>query len=266
MIKLPNVRLPSVANARLQVWQSQVDAAGDYAAQVLAAKDRFTRYANSAAFDEVRRALARLCHGPRRCCYCEDSVADEIEHIKPKDLYPELVFVWLNYLYACGRCNGGKRHSFAIFSAAGEVVNITRPRQALAVAPPPGLAVLIDPRGEDALQYLQLDLRATFKFVPLAAQGSREFQRAEYTINVLKLNDRDELLRARRRAYENYRARLHEYLEQRRQGASTTRLRRFKSGLQREGHPTVWAEMKRQQARLPELKQLFAAVPEALGW
>ena len=55
-------------------------------------------------------ALSAMCHGPRRCMYCEDSAADEVEHFRPTDLYPEFVFAWMNYLYACGPCNVRKKN------------------------------------------------------------------------------------------------------------------------------------------------------------
>ena len=50
--------------------------------------------------------------GARRCGYCEDSDGDEIEHIKPRDLYPEKTFAWENYLLACGQCNRSKSSRF----------------------------------------------------------------------------------------------------------------------------------------------------------
>ena len=67
-------------------------------------------------FRKVRESLTRMCSGAQRCVYCEDSVGDEVEHIEPKDLYPCLVFLWTNYVYACGRCNGGKSNKFAVVS------------------------------------------------------------------------------------------------------------------------------------------------------
>ena len=33
-----------------------------------------------------------MCAGAKRCMYCEDSAADEVEHHLPKNLYPEFVF------------------------------------------------------------------------------------------------------------------------------------------------------------------------------
>ena len=47
--------------------------------------------------------------------YCEDSVGDEVEHHRPKNLYPDHTFLWDNYLYACGPCNGPKNNRFAVF-------------------------------------------------------------------------------------------------------------------------------------------------------
>ncbi len=266
MIKLPNVRLPMEISLRLNEWQAEVDTAGDYAAQVATAKKLFDRYVRKNEFGTIRQSLARMCSGPRRCCYCEDSVADEVEHIKPKDLYPSHVFVWLNYLYACGRCNGGKRERFAVFARTGEFKDITRPRNVPVVPPIKGKPVLIDPRREDAMTWLQLDLQDTFDFAPRSLPGTQEYERAKYTIEILKLNVRDELRRARVRAYENYRARLHEYIVHLDHRVSQTRLKSLRDGLKRESHPTVWAEMKRQRSFIKELNDLFAKVPETLNW
>ncbi|EYF07435.1 Hypothetical protein CAP_0188 [Chondromyces apiculatus DSM 436] len=40
-------------------------------------------------FAPVREVLRNMCAGNSRCMYCEDSAADEIEHVRPKSLYPE---------------------------------------------------------------------------------------------------------------------------------------------------------------------------------
>lgn len=266
MIKLPNVRLPGEISLRLNEWQAEVNIAGDYAEQVTAAKKLFDRYSGKKEFVTIRQSLARMCAGPRRCCYCEDSVADEVEHIKPKDLYPSLVFAWINYLYSCGRCNGGKRERFAVFTRTGEFKDITRPRNAPVLPPTKGKPVLIDPRREDAMKWLQLDLQFTFDFAPRFPRGTKEYERAKYTIDVLKLNDRQELQRARRRAYENYRARLVEYIKHLYLNASQATLKSLRDGLKQESHPTVWAEMKRQHPAIKELNDLFAQAPEALNW
>lgn len=265
MIKLPNARLSAATGAQLKIWQHEVDRAGDYAKQVATAKQKFARRTKSVTFADVRQTLERMCRGPRRCGYCEDSVADEIEHIKPKDLYPELVFAWSNYLYACGQCNGGKSNQFAVFTRAGTFKDVLRRRNDPITPPEKGEPVLINPRREDALQWLQLDLKS-FCFAPRALPGSREFIRAEYTIEVLKLNSRSYLTTARKSAYENYRARLVEYIAKRDAGFPQTKLNRLKEGFRQESHPTVWAEMKRQRSTITELNNLFTQAPEALNW
>lgn len=83
---------------------------------------------------------------------------------------------------------------------------------------------------------------------------------------MLKLNSRDVLIEARENAYANYRARLREYIIQRDAGAAPEALDELISNIQTEHHPTVWKEMQRQHAGIPELHALFQQAPEALEW
>ena len=192
--------------------------------------------------------------------YCEDSVADEVEHFRPKDLYPEVVFAWMNYLYACGACNGGKSNKFVVIDETGAFVDVTRPYRAPVVRPASGDAALIDPRRENPLNFLMLDLRETFEFTPIADEGTQEYERASYTIEVLGLNDRDYLVRARKTAFETYRALLLTFGREhdpRRRGDGMCAIRN-------NNHPTVWWEMKRQRTMWEELAGLFAHAPELL--
>lgn len=269
MIQLSEVTLPETTQEALDGWQLKIDAIDDYAERVEAAKEQFSnrnRQANP-VFRVIREKLTEMCSGARRCGYCEDSYADEVEHIKPKDLYPEFVFVWNNYLYACGPCNGPKNNRFAIFaSVTGGVIDVTRRRGEPVVPPEPGDPLLIDPRREDPLAFMMLDLRDTFWFMPIAEADSREYRRAEYTIDVLRLNDRDALLAAREEAYRSYRARFSEYLTQRDADAPEDTLRDLIAALHRMGHPTVWKEMQRQHRLIPDLHDLFERAPEALDW
>lgn len=263
MIRIFDQPLPRQAALALVAWQASVDAQSTYAQRVAAAKRDFAqrnRHRNS-TFVAVRKTLRAMTSGACRCMYCEDSAADEVEHFRPKDLYPEEVFRWTNYLYSCGPCNGGKRHHCAVFAASnGRFTDVTRATGAPVVAPVAGDDVLLHPRRDDPLACLELDLRGTFCFQPRATVDARSRRRASYTIKTLDLN-RDLLLKARGEAYNSYRARLSEYLH----CASAQRQRRAEA-LRRMQHPTVWAEMKRQHARLPELRVLFERAPEALDW
>src|SRR5260370_34262398 len=100
MIQLPNMELPAAAAIQLAGYPATIDALPDYPARVVAAKSEFRARNVTAneAFRVVRRTLSQMCSGAQRCCYCEDSAADEIEHIKPKPLSPEASFSWENYL------------------------------------------------------------------------------------------------------------------------------------------------------------------------
>lgn len=267
MIKLRNVRLSATAGAQLRIWQTQINGAGDYAAQVSVVDKEFSRRnrKNNKTFREVHAALTRMCSGERRCCYCEDSQANQVEHFKPKSLYPELVFVWSNYLYACAICNPPKNSRFAVFDAAGNPRDVTRQPNAAIMPPAKGEPVLINPRREDPTKWMQLDLLGTFRFVPTVPAGSREFQRVEYTIQLLDLN-RDLLPEARERAFGDYRARLYEYIEKRDAGASAKQRKPLIEAIRTMPHPTVWFEMKRQWRKIDELKTLFTKAPEALTW
>lgn len=94
MIQLPDQALDVATSTALRRFQAEVDAAGDYPAQVAEAKRLFglRNARGNATFDEIKRVLDRMCSGARRCAYCEDSAADEVEHVRPKDLYPDVVF------------------------------------------------------------------------------------------------------------------------------------------------------------------------------
>jgi len=269
MILLPDIALSDAAAEGLRALQTAVDAAGPYADQVAEGKRLFglRNAPGNAIFDEVKHVLTLMCSGARRCAYCEDSVADEVEHVRPKDLYPHVVFAWANYIYACGPCNGPKGSHFAVFvTGVAAPVEVARKPKAPIVPPLHGEPALIDPRVEDATKLMFLDLRETYFFIPLAAKGTRDHARADYTIRTLRLNIRPELPQARHEAYLDYVGRVRHYKHERDAKASATRLVQLRQAVQRRQHPTVWREMLRQREKLPELQALFADVPEAAGW
>lgn len=270
MILLTNIPLPKSTQDELADFQTAVNNEITYADRVAAAKSLFSgrNRKGNPTFRVVRSTLDRMCGETSRCHYCEDSFADEIEHIRPKDLYPEQVFVWENYLYACGPCNGTSKGShFAVFEPASDhFIDVTRRRGDPIIPPTEGEYVFIDPRSENPLSYFKMDLSGTFFFIPIAPPGTREYQRARYTIDILRLNSRDALVKARESAFGSYKARLSEYREKRIKGANTEELIYLQEGFRAMDHPTVWEEMKRQQILYSELRALFQDIPEAMGW
>lgn len=267
MLKIREGRLSREVREALVSYQADVDGQSTYAARVDRAKQQFSRRnrLDNPVFVAVKSKLARMCNGSRRCMYCEDSVADEVEHFHPKDLYPEFVFVWRNYLYACGPCNGPKNNQFGVVGpTADEIVVVTRQRNSPVVPPIAGSTALINPLRENPLDFFMLDIRNTFEFTPISESGTIDRLRADYTLKVLRLNERDYLIDARRHAYSGFLARLEQYVQHLRNGASPRKLALLRSGIQRSPHPTVWEEMKRQHVYHSTLSDLFAQAPETL--
>ena len=215
MIHVESFPLPDDAQSQLDEYQSQVDEKLTYKEQVKKAKSSFktkNRKSNK-TFKAVKKTLGRMCSGARRCHYCEDSAADEVEHFYPKDLYPEYCFSWGNYLYSCGRCNGTyKSNKFKIFEEdTRDVIDITPPRKNRPYTrPPTGVPLLIYPRNDDPLDYIKLNLK-THMYEEIADKGTEAFARGEWTIECLGLNKREVLVKSRNEAFDNYMARLETY-------------------------------------------------------
>ena len=249
-------------------WQDIIDQEPDYEAQISKAKKTWGK--NNKTFDEVKAKLRLMSNSTYRCHYCEDSYSDEIEHIFPKDIYPEKTFVWVNYLYSCGPCNGPKSNQFSLITAESQLLNVTPPRPLPPghqfIRPPELLPALINPREEDPTQFIELDIIDTFRFVPLNNLGIVETLRAKFTIDLLRLNDREILIQSRKNAYGNYKARLKEYVASKMDNATQAVLNELIAGITMEVHPSVWFEMKRLQGFIEELRDLFTQAPEALDW
>ena len=267
MIRLRDVKLDQESLNQLSEWQAEVNIGG-YSEQVQKAKDHFSsrNKKGNAIFDKVKANLEQMCWGARRCCYCEDSYADEVEHIRPKDFFPERVFDYANYLYACGPCNGPKNNKFAIWdgSIPGRF-DLERKKDDPVMPPPEGTPLLIDPRIENPLDYLFLDFdspKPWFTTHPMVANDI-DLARAAYTIEVLGLN-RDNILKARYIARGNYLARLKEFVSMKNANANDPGLVVKKCEIEDMDHPTIWAEMKRQRQFHPEFDVLFAQCPELL--
>ncbi len=106
---------------------------------------------NNKAFDEIRKTLAEMASGNERCMYCEDSVGTDIEHFRPKALYPLYAYRWSNYLIACGRCKSNyKRDELPLDEN--------------------NVPLLAEPTSEDPRDHLGLSL-ITGKIVALSRKG-----------------------------------------------------------------------------------------------
>ena len=269
MIPLAAVTLSEAAQTLLAELQMSVDAQPTYTQKVETGRQLFEAKRPNAGFRPILSALKQMCSGPQRCCYCEDSQATDVEHIWPKDFYPDLVFIWENYLYACTRCNRPKSNICDIYLPAdGTRLKVPQFVKKHKDHPPTGDPVLINPRRENPLDFMMLDMSGTFFFVPHPRQTPRGRERAEHTITLLKLNEEDVLPKSRAEAYAGYRDRFKRYVDQKLLHEPQETLQRTIASLQEMRHPTVWQEIKRQRTlrHHEEINRLFTEAPEALDW
>lgn len=78
-------------------------------------KEAEKRYGNARKakwFNPVVKELGRLAGPGERCMFCSGSEASDVEHYKPKAVYPLLAMTWENYLWSCTPCNRGKLNRF----------------------------------------------------------------------------------------------------------------------------------------------------------
>ncbi len=243
----------------------------------------------NAAFTEIRTKLKEMNVGEGICNYCEQDTSTDIEHIFPKSLYPEKAFLWSNYLLACKRCNMDyKNANFAVFNPLGSA---NKEDLAQNTQPPNEDALLINPRSENAMDFLRLDIIGnTFLLTPINRDTtSRNYQRGNYTQELLGLN-KEKLPQIRKNVKYNYIDKLERYskikvttnfdelkeashpmdrINENNQFENEKKqlLRGLEAYILNSPHPTVWKEIKRQIDKMPnKIQVLFAKVPEALRW
>ena len=248
--------------ASLRTLDTTFRSTRDYAAQVKDARKTWKKALSkeSRIFDEVRDLLGSMYPGGLAACmYCEGPEASQIDHFRAMSWFPNEVFEWINYIHACSVCNTRKGSKLRLLGTRDNELRYARPRGSTPVPPPNGSPLLINPRSEDPMRFLKLDL-GTGMLVESSAKGCLEYRRANHTLQKLGLNDR-QLPEQRAALYQSlYRAQLRDYVTARQSGTAATR-----PALNYLTHRLIWEEMKRQPSH-PDLAGLFTAAPEALGW
>lgn len=84
----------------------------------------------------VLTILQKMMGVRERCMYCVDSHGADIEHFRPKALYPQHAFQWPNLLLCCTECGRTKGSQFPMHR---------------------GRPLLIDPCSEDPWRHLDFD-------------------------------------------------------------------------------------------------------------
>ena len=133
-------------------------------------------------FKPVMETLLGLCGGVEVCMYCSSNEPSQIEHYRPKAVFPELAMVYDNYLWTCSICNGSKLDRFPPDTEAGEQI--------------------LNPIDDSVWEYFTFDHFGNL--TPLLSSNGEDFlSRAISTCEVVKI-DREFLQKRRRRRYSSY--------------------------------------------------------------
>jgi uncharacterized protein (TIGR02646 family) len=239
-----------------------------------------------AAFIEIRKKLASMCVSVGICNYCEQSEANDIEHIYPKSFFPIFAFLWTNYLLACKQCNSAFKLDKCFVVDGSGTIHITVRGQ----EPTHSTIAFINPRIENPADYMIMNTQ-NFEFEILDGLSTTDYNKADKTIEILALNTRDTLIATRRAAAIYFYQRielldrllnvetigqLHHlltpydaYLDN---NKTLTQLKAdiktgFKKDIRQHGHPSVWAAIKLVDSKVtPKWMTLFQQLPEVLTW
>jgi len=292
MIPLTSKTLEIETTQLLADKQSQIDTLPTFSEQSSKAKTLWDGKRGSAAsrtaFTEIKEKLVEMSVGVEICNYCENNEATDVEHIFPKDWFPNKTFIWENYLLACRTCNTDyKNNKFAIFLPQNSNQRIYVVSQ-----PQTDDSAFINPQIDNPLDFFLLNLkRGIFIIHPDLSNDtqSRNYLKADYTLEILALNARDALVNARKSAVNYYLDRLQRYIKIKNatnadelenaidpleaiinKATFNTEKNGFLAAVKKEiktyHHPTVWEELKRQRTHLTRTNQLFQQAPEALNW
>lgn len=111
MIKLSRGVSPEILKNESTNWlkalQDAIRSYGSYKKIPEKEKDKLISHYRHAT---IQKELASSTYG--KCAFCECHPAEggfiQVEHFRPKSIYPDLTFDWENFLPICGQCNTSK--------------------------------------------------------------------------------------------------------------------------------------------------------------
>lgn len=110
MRKLPRrTRLPSLVSRQLADETAAIVAHNDPKAE---ADRRYFNARKAPWFAPIITKLRKQAGAGQRCMLCSGSEASDVEHYRPKSVFPAEAMTWTNYLWACTPCNRKKTNRF----------------------------------------------------------------------------------------------------------------------------------------------------------
>ena len=285
-----NQNLTPDTQARLTTLQDQVNSEIDFSDKAVKAQSLWDNKGGSAigraTFQEIREKLKSMCVSVGICNYCEQSEANDIEHIYPKSFFPDFAFVWSNYLLACKQCNTAfKLDKCFVIDNIGNIHETIRGQK-----PSYNIVALINPRLEDPADYMIINTQ-NFTFEIKDDLSTERYNKADKTIDILALNTRDTLIETRKAAARYFYHRMEllvkilnaetieqvhhlltphdQYLDDNKTLNELKDLISigFKKDIKQYPHPSVWAAIKVVDSKTnSKWAYLFKQFPEALNW
>jgi len=127
---LRNVK-PQILQANAETWTTEyLRARNNYADNPTPElKKEVEKLEKKYNHDQVKDALKSMFK--KKCAFCESTITHidygQIEHFKPKSIYPDQCFEWNNFLLSCAICNGtgSKGNKFPLEAEGGPFINPT---------------------------------------------------------------------------------------------------------------------------------------------
>ncbi len=290
MLRLVSKSLTSATQAQLEALQKLVNDKARFADKTAKAQSLWDNKSSSrigkATFEEIKMQLVKMCVSVGICNYCEQSEANDIEHIFPKSFFPSLTFVWSNYLLACKQCNTAfKLDRCFVLDTHGNIQETIRGQE-----PAHQTVTLINPRLEDPAEYMILNTQ-NYIFEIYDDLSSVKYNKADKTLEILALNTRHTLIATREHTAQYFYQRMallvrlldaetieqiHHLLTPYDRYLDTNKTLNelkasitdgFKRDIVQHAHPSVWAAIKLVDSKTnPKWANLFQQLPDALTW
>lgn len=117
----PRPDLPQATRERLAKETDAITQAADPKAE---AKRRYEKARKAIWFKPIVEKLGEMSGTGERCMFCSGSESSQVEHFRPKAVFPLDAMKWENYLWACGICNQSKSDRFPPETEpGGDIIN-----------------------------------------------------------------------------------------------------------------------------------------------
>jgi len=115
VIKLEkSLNIPKILQIKKEIWTTDLmNAVENHGGYSNIPKEELNQLLKHYRHEEIKEAV--FSSSDNKCCFCESKLEEingypEIEHFKPKSIYPVNCFEWENLMPICRNCNGSKKN------------------------------------------------------------------------------------------------------------------------------------------------------------